>query len=58
MTISLELKLLSKCLFRLSTYKSNQKATGVIYFINDAENGVIYIDKVGLEDLVTFHEAE
>ena len=22
------------------------------------ENGIIYIDKVGLEDIITFHEAE
>ena len=31
---------------------------GVREFINEMDNGSIYIDKVGLEDLITFHEAE
>ena len=31
---------------------------GVRDFINEMDNGIIYIDKVGLEDLITFHEAE
>ena len=32
--------------------------TGVIYFTNDMENEIMYIDKVGLEDLITFQGAE
>ena len=39
------------------TSKINE-ATGVIYLINEMENEIIHIDKVGLEDLITFHEAE
>ena len=31
---------------------------GVRDFTNDMENEIIYIDKVGLEDLITFHKAE
>ena len=31
---------------------------GVRDFINEVDNEIIYIDKVGLEDLITFHEAE
>ena len=27
-------------------------------FINGMDNGIIYIDKVGLEELITYHEAE
>ena len=30
---------------------------GVRYFINDMEHEIIYIDKVGLEHLITLHEA-
>ena len=32
--------------------------SGVRYFINEMGNGIIYIGKVGLEDIITFHEAE
>ena len=32
--------------------------SGVRDFTNEMDNGIIYIDKVGLEDLITFHEAE
>ena len=31
---------------------------GVRDFTNYMDNEIIYIDKVGLEDLITFHEAE
>ena len=31
---------------------------GIRDFTNDMSNGIIYIDKVGLEDLITFHDAE
>ena len=31
---------------------------GIRDFTNDMRNEIIYIDKVGLEDLITFHEAE
>ena len=31
---------------------------GIRDFTNDMSNEIIYIDKVGLEDLITFHEAE
>ena len=39
------------------TSKLNEDS-GVRYFINEMDNGIIYIDKVGLEDIITFHEAE
>ena len=39
------------------TSKINEE-TGVIYFTNDMDNELSYIDKVGLEDLITFHDAE
>ena len=29
-----------------------------ILFINDMENGNVYVDKVGLEDLITCHDAQ
>ena len=32
--------------------------TGVRDFIHEMDNGIIYFDKVGLEDSTTFHEAE
>ena len=38
------------------TSKINEQ-TGVRDFINEMDNEVVYIDKVGLEDLITFHEA-
>ena len=38
------------------TSKMNEDR-GVRDFINEMDNGIIYIDKVGLEDLMTFHEA-
>ena len=31
---------------------------GIRDFTNDMSNEIIYIDKVGLEDLITFHDAE
>ena len=31
---------------------------GVRDFTNDMSNEIIYIDRVGLEDLITFHDAE
>ena len=39
------------------TSKINEE-TGVRDFTNSMENEIIYIDKVGLEDLITFHQAE
>ena len=39
------------------TSKINEE-TGVRDFTNDMENEIISIDKVGLEDLITFHDAE
>ena len=38
------------------TSKTNED--GVRDFIHDMDNDITYIDKDGLEDLVTFHEAE
>ena len=37
--------------------KLNEES-GVREFINEMDNGIIYIDKVGLEELSTYHEAE
>ena len=39
------------------TSKLNEKS-GVRKCTNEMENGIIYIDKVGLEDIITFREAE
>ena len=39
------------------TSKLNEDS-GVRYLINEMDNGIIYIDKVGLEELITYHEAE
>ena len=39
------------------TSKINEES-GVRDFTNDMENEIIYVDKVGLKDLITFHEAE
>ena len=39
------------------TSKINEES-GVRDFINEMDNGIIYIDKVGLEELITYHEAE
>ena len=39
------------------TSKINEES-GVRYFINEMDNGIIYIDKVGLEEIITYHEAE
>ena len=39
------------------TSKLNEDS-GVRDFINEMDNGSIYIDKVGLEELITYHEAE
>ena len=49
---------LSKHLYLPLTSKINEDS-GVRDFINDMGNGFfLYIDKVGLEGLITFHEAE
>ena len=37
---------------------SNINENCVRDFINDMENDIIYIDKVGLKELITYHEAE
>ena len=39
------------------TSKNNEE-TCVRAFTNEMDNGIIYIDNIGLEDLITFHEAE
>ena len=39
------------------TSKTNEDS-GVRDFINEMDNGIIYIDKVGLESIITFHEPE
>ena len=39
------------------TSKLNEES-GVREIINEMDNGIMYIDKVGLEDIITFHEAE
>ena len=39
------------------TSRINEES-GVIYFTNDMDNEIIYIDKAGLEDLITFQGAE
>ena len=39
------------------TSKINEE-TGVRDVINEMENENVYVDKVGLEDLITSHEAE
>ena len=39
------------------TSKLNEDS-GVRDFTNQMDNEIIYIDKVGLEDLITFHKAE
>ena len=39
------------------TSKINEE-TGVRDFINDMDNQLIYIDKVSLEDLIAFHDAQ
>ena len=39
------------------TSKLNEES-GVREFINEMENEIIYIDKVGLEEIITYHEAE
>ena len=39
------------------TSKLNEDS-GVRYFINEMDNGIIYIGKVVLEELITYHEAE
>ena len=39
------------------TSKINE-GTGVRDFTNEMDNDIIYIDKVGLEDLITFHDGE
>ena len=48
---------MNKHLDFLSTSKVNEE-TGVRDFVNEMDNGILYNDKVGLEDLVTLHEAE
>ena len=39
------------------TSKINEES-GVREFINEMENGIIYIDKVGLEEIIEYHQAE
>ena len=39
------------------TSKINEES-GVRDFINEMVNGIIYIDEVGLEEIITYHEAE
>ena len=39
------------------TAKLNE-GDGVRNFTNDMENGTMYVDRVGMEDLITYHEAE
>ena len=39
-------------------FASKINEDGIRDFTNDMSNEIIYIDKVGLEDLITFHEAE
>ena len=39
------------------TFKLNEE-NGVRDFINEMDNAIIYTDKVGLEELITYHEAE
>ena len=38
------------------TFKLKEDS-GVRYFINEMGNGIVHIGKIGLEDLVTYHEA-
>ena len=47
--------LICHCGFPL-TSKINED--GIRDFTNNMSNEIIYIDKVGLEDLITFHDAE
>ena len=37
------------------TFKTNED--GVRYFINDIEYGIIYVDKVGLEEMIEYRIA-
>ena len=53
--IRITLILLNKHLDVPLTSKINED--GVRDFTHHMDNGIIYIDKVGLEDLITFHEA-
>ena len=39
-------------------FASKMNEDGIRDFTNEMSNEIIYIDKVGLEDLITFHEAE
>ena len=48
---------LNKHLYFPLTSKINEE-TGVRCVINEMEHDIIYIDKCGLEDLITCHEAE
>ena len=54
--IRVEIIKLNKHLYFPLTSKSNEE-TGVRDFINEMENGIIYIDNIGLADLITFHKA-
>ena len=36
---------------------ASNEESGVRQFISEMGNGIIYIDKVGLEELITYHEA-
>ena len=48
---------LNKHLVSPLTPKINEDS-GARDFINEMDNGIVYIDKVVLEDIITFHEAE
>ena len=37
---------------------SNTNEDGVICFINDMDNDIVYIDTVSFEGLITFHDAQ
>ena len=55
--IRIKISRLNKHLDLPLTSKINEE-TGVRDFINEMEHYIIYIDKVGLEDLITFHDAQ
>ena len=40
-----------------STSKLDEES-GVINFVNEMDNGIVYFDKVGLEEIITYHGAE
>ena len=32
--------------------------SGVINFVNEMDNGIVYIEKVGLKEIITYRDAE